>query len=159
VQPLTVTARGVGDRAVVELRGELDIANSDDLRERLRAIRRSHGERLILDLSGLEFMDSHGLSVIINCYKAAVAAGGDLSLAAPRPVVRRTLEITGLHRRITVVGTVAEALTAAPGGPASVPAPAEPPTGPSGPSGSPPDPSGSPPAPEATSPSNPSGPG
>jgi anti-sigma B factor antagonist len=123
VQPLNVTARRAGDRTVVELRGELDIANSEDLRERLRAIRRSHGERLILDLSGLEFMDSHGLSVIINCYKAAVAAGGGLALAAPQPIVRRTLEITGLHRRITLAATVEEALAApgpspAPDGPA-----------------------------------------
>jgi anti-sigma B factor antagonist len=125
VQPLYVTARRAGDRTVVDLRGELDIANSDDLRERLRAIRRSHGELLILDLSGLEFMDSHGLSVIVNCYKEAVAAGGDVVLAAPLPIVRRTLEITGLHRRITLAATLEEALTAplpdpspAPDGPA-----------------------------------------
>jgi anti-sigma B factor antagonist len=149
VQPLTVTARGAGDRTVVELRGELDIANSEDLRERLRAIRRSHGERLILDLSGLEFMDSHGLSVIINCYKAAVAAGGDLALAAPRPVVRRTLEITGLHRRITVVGTVQEALNLPLPGSAAVPRQAD---APSDTSDTPSDTSGTPPAPEATSP-------
>ncbi|WP_395104886.1 STAS domain-containing protein [Actinomadura sp. SCN-SB] len=112
MDPLTVTARQADDRTIVELRGELDVANSDDLRERLRAIRRSHGERLVLDLSGLEFMDSHGLSVIVGCYQAAVAAGGDVALAAPQPVVRRNLEITGLHRRITVAGTVEEALAA-----------------------------------------------
>jgi anti-sigma B factor antagonist len=117
VQPLNVTARRAGEHAVVELRGELDVANSDELRERLSAIRRTHGERLVLDLTGLEFMDSHGLSVIINCYKAAVAAGGGLTLAAPRPVVRRTLEVTGLHRRIAVVGTVEEALSTPPPGP------------------------------------------
>jgi anti-anti-sigma factor len=124
---LKVTARRTGDHTVVELRGELDIANSDDLRERLSAIRGSHGVLLVLDLSGLEFMDSHGLSVIVNCYKAAVEAGGDLVLAAPRPVVRRTLEVTGLHRRITVVGTVEEALAASPPNPspaADGPAPA-----------------------------------
>ncbi|MFC5746405.1 anti-sigma factor antagonist [Actinomadura rugatobispora] len=112
--PLDVTALRQDGRAVVRLRGELDIANGDDLRDRLRAARRSYGDHLILDLTDLRFMDSHGLSIIIDCYKAVSASGGGLVLAAPRPIVRRTLEITGLHRRITVTPTVEEAIAARP---------------------------------------------
>ncbi|XVQ08747.1 STAS domain-containing protein [Spirillospora sp. CA-255316] len=112
--PLDVTALPQDGRAVVRLSGELDIANGDDLRERLRAVRRSYGDHLVLDLTDLRFMDSHGLSIIIDCYKAVSEAGGGLVLAAPRPIVRRTLEITGLHRRITVTPTVEEALAARP---------------------------------------------
>jgi anti-anti-sigma factor len=119
VPPLDVTAHRHDGCAVVRLRGELDIANGEDLRERLRAIRRSHGEELVLDLSDLMFMDSHGLSIIIDCYKAVGESGGGLTLAAPRPIVRRALEVMGLHRRIGVVPTVQEAVAArARGGPA-----------------------------------------
>lgn len=108
--PLEVTARSDGGRTVVRLRGELDIACSEELRRYLDEARREHGEHLVLDLADLEFMDSGGLSVIVACYKAATAAGGSLTLAGPRPIVRRTLEITGLHRRIPVTATLAEAL-------------------------------------------------
>lgn len=109
--PLEVTTRSDGGRAVVRLRGELDIACSEDLRRDLNEARREHGEHLVLDLADLEFMDSGGLSVIVACYKATTAAGGSLTLAGPRPIVRRTLEITGLHRRIPVTETLQEALT------------------------------------------------
>lgn len=108
--PWKVTTRADGGRAVVRLRGELDIACSEDLRRELNEARREHGEHLVLDLAELEFMDSNGLSVIVACYKAATAAGGSLTLAGPRPIVRRALEITGLHRRIPVTETLQEAL-------------------------------------------------
>lgn len=109
--PLEVTVRPHGGRAVVRLRGELDIASADDLRRHLNDARREHGEHVVLDLSALEFMDSGGLSVIVACYKATSAAGGSLVLAAPRSIVRRALEITGLHRRIPVTDTLDEALS------------------------------------------------
>ncbi|MFV2179808.1 anti-sigma factor antagonist [Actinomadura sp. LOL_016] len=110
MRPLEVTARAENGRAVVRLRGELDIATADTLRRGLRDARRDHGDDLVLDLTDLEFMDSGGLSVIVAFYKTATAAGGGVALAAPRPMIRRTLEITGLHRRIPVHGSLREAL-------------------------------------------------
>jgi anti-anti-sigma factor len=94
----------------VQLQGELDIANAEDLRQKLTTARRELGEQVVLDLTNLEFMDSHGLSVIIHCYKAATAAGGGLTLAAPRPIVRRTLEVTGLTARMNVTDSLDQAL-------------------------------------------------
>jgi anti-anti-sigma factor len=111
VSALDLAARSDGGRTVVRLRGELDFACSEDLRRGLDEARREHGEHLVLDLAELEFMDTGGLSVIVACFKAATAAGGSLTLAGPRPVVRRALEITGLHRRIPVTATLQEALT------------------------------------------------
>lgn len=110
MSPLEVTTRPDGGRAVVRVCGELDIACADDLRAHLNEARREHGEHIVLDLADLEFMDSGGLSVIVACYKAVTGAGGSLVLAAPRPIVRRALEITGLHRRIPVTGTLEDAL-------------------------------------------------
>jgi anti-anti-sigma factor len=93
----------------VDLSGDLDIASVDDLREQLRSARQTHGDRMILDLSDLDFVDSQGLSVLIGCHKAVSAAGGSLALVAPRPIVKRTLEITGLNRRFAIFNSVAEA--------------------------------------------------
>jgi anti-anti-sigma factor len=106
---LHISARPHHGRTIVGLRGDLDIASVDDLRGQLRSARQAHGDHLILDLTDLEFMDSQGLSVIIGCHKAVSAAGGSLALVAPRPIVLRTLQITGLDRRFAIFNTVEEA--------------------------------------------------
>lgn len=106
MQHLQLTTQEVDGHAVLRLKGELDIATVDDLRFDLRKARQTHGEHVILDLTELEFMDSQGLSVIVNCHKAVTAAGGSLALVAPRPIVRRTLEITGLSGRLDVFDSV-----------------------------------------------------
>jgi anti-sigma B factor antagonist len=112
VQHLQLTTEEADGHAVVRLKGELDIATVDELREDLRKARQAYGEHVILDLTDLEFMDSQGLSVIVGCHKAVTAAGGGLALVAPRPIVRRTLEITGLSGRLHVFDSIAEAVTA-----------------------------------------------
>ena len=109
MQQLQLTTQEVDGHAVLHLKGELDIATVDDLRSELRKARQSHGDRIILDLIELEFMDSQGLSVIVGCHKAVTAAGGSLALVAPRPIVRRTLEITGLSGRLDVFDSIEDA--------------------------------------------------
>jgi anti-anti-sigma factor len=112
VQQLQLTTQLHDGRAVVRLKGELDIVTVDELRQHLRKARQSYGEHVILDLTDLEFMDSQGLSVIVSCQKAVNAAAGSLVLVAPRPIVRRTLEITGLSRRLDVFDSIEEAAAA-----------------------------------------------
>lgn len=114
VQLLSLRTRDHDGCAVVSLRGELDIASADDLRRHLRETRRTHGDHIILDLPELEFMDSHGLSVIIGCHASLSADQGSLALVGAQPIVRRTLEITGLNRRLTLYDTVEEAAAARP---------------------------------------------
>lgn len=108
MQQLELTTQQRDGRAVVRLKGELDIATAAELRQHLTTARQSYGENVILDLTELEFMDSQGLSVIVSCHKAVHAAAGSLVLVAPRPIVRRTLEITGLSRRLDVCDSIEE---------------------------------------------------
>ena len=109
MQQLQLTTQPRDGHAVVCLKGELDIATVDQLRLHLNKARQSCGEHVILDLTDLEFMDSQGLSVIVGCDKAVRAAAGSFALVAPRPIVRRTLEITGLVQRLEVFDSVEEA--------------------------------------------------
>jgi anti-sigma B factor antagonist len=106
VRQLHLTTQQHDGYAVVRLTGELDLASVDDLRLHLRTTREKYGDHIILDLTDLEFMDSQGLSAIIDCHKTVTAASGRLALVAPRPIVRRTLEITGLTRRLDIVDTI-----------------------------------------------------
>ena len=54
--------------------------------------------RLVVDLEGVEFMDSTGLGVLVSCLKRAKEHGGDLSLVCTSPQILRVLSITGLDK-------------------------------------------------------------
>lgn len=54
--------------------------------------------RIVIDLSGTEFIDSSGLGALVSCLKKARQAGGDLRIAGPTPHVQTVLELTNLDR-------------------------------------------------------------
>jgi anti-anti-sigma factor len=84
------------NHALVLLAGELDASTAGQLYEQLAELTREGVVHVALDLSGLEFMDSTGLSVVIAEHKRTNASGGELVLLSPQSQVRRLLEITGL---------------------------------------------------------------
>src|SRR5262245_21242992 len=73
-----------------ELEGELDMATAGDLAEALRET--GGGEPLLLDFSGISFMDSSGLRVILEA--ASGRNGGGLVILHPAPQVQRVLDIS-----------------------------------------------------------------
>jgi anti-sigma B factor antagonist len=87
-----LSARGDGP-VVVTLRGELDVSDAASVSAALAAIA-SSGCNLILDLEGLEFIDSSGLAAFARARRHARQAGFDVLLAAPRPQVLRMLALT-----------------------------------------------------------------
>ncbi|MFE6854904.1 STAS domain-containing protein [Streptomyces sp. NPDC057674] len=99
--------------AVLSVGGELDMETAGRLNEYLVEQLGQGRHHLVLDLSGLDFMDSSGLNVLIRSVHRAREDGGDLYLAAPNPAVRRILEITGLATTLPPHDRVAEALAAA----------------------------------------------
>ena len=99
---------------VVELRGELDVSTAADLRERLLAIfGEDRTSSIILDLSGLGFMDSTGISVLLAAEERAIQLGGALFLVAPQKAVARVLHVTSLDKHFPIYPRVADALLAA----------------------------------------------
>lgn len=108
-----------GDSVVVTVQGELDITSSQAFDDYL-AEASAGGDRLILDMSALDFMDTTALAVIVGHWRRQLAAGGTLVLAGARYRYLKALWITGLAGRLPMYDTVAEALAArpGPGGPA-----------------------------------------
>lgn len=98
--------------AVVELHGELDISSASGLREQLFDILAGQAASLILDLSGLSFIDSTGISVLVAAERRAHELGGSLSLVGPQKIVARVLHITSLDRHFPIFPTVEEAILA-----------------------------------------------
>jgi anti-sigma B factor antagonist len=105
---ISVEQRDVG--WVIRLGGELDLYNSDKLRTALREVTDKAPERLVLDLSEVEFIDSTALGALIEA-RAAIPDRG-LLLAAPGRETRRALQVSGLDRHLQVHDTVDAALTA-----------------------------------------------
>jgi anti-sigma B factor antagonist len=98
-----------GDITVVSVKGEVDLYTAPGLKERIADLVSAGKNRLAVDLSGVEFMDSTGLGVLIGGLKRCKEAGGSLALAAPREPVLKVLAITGLDRVFSIHETVDQA--------------------------------------------------
>lgn len=101
----------VGSACVVRLGGELDLYNADKVRTALAEACGGSPERVVVDLSEVEFMDSTALGVLIEA-RARLENKRGFLLAAPALETRRALEISGLDRHFSVHDTVPDALAA-----------------------------------------------
>jgi anti-anti-sigma factor len=97
---------------VVSLAGELDLYNASTVREALLECCSESPERLIVDLSEVNFIDSTALGVLIEA-RTRLANRKSFLLAAPGLETRRALEISGLDRHFTVHDSVDQARSAA----------------------------------------------
>jgi anti-anti-sigma factor len=79
-------------RTAVYLAGEFDLANRDELRRCLAALR----GRVVADLADVSFLDSSTIGVLIGTQNRLSAAGGELRLRNPQALPRRALETVGL---------------------------------------------------------------
>lgn len=94
-----IIARDMPDVHVVALSGELDIGSADGLAS---ALVKAAGSTVVVDLSGLTFLDSRGVAALVDARDRILAAGkGDLVLTRPGGMVRTVLDITGLDAWIT----------------------------------------------------------
>lgn len=99
-----------GTASVVTPRGDIDMGSSPALRDHLRRAQESRPERLVIDLSSVEYMDSSGLATLVEAMKYARTQKTRLILAALQPRVRAIFEIARLHQFFTIVPGVSEAL-------------------------------------------------
>jgi anti-sigma B factor antagonist len=105
---VTMTTREWGGHVVVVLSGELDVTDAADIAAAL-AIVAAGAPEIIVDLAGLEFIDSSGVAALARGRMHARLAGGDLVLAAPQQQVLRVLTLTRLIEVFPVHASVDEA--------------------------------------------------
>jgi anti-sigma B factor antagonist len=97
---------------VVALYGELDLVDAAAVAAALRAVA-AREPRIIVDLSGLEFIDASGVAALSRGRRHARNAGGDLLLAAPQRPVRLVLAIIWETKGSSLYASVAEAAASA----------------------------------------------
>lgn len=92
--PLSIDVDRRAGRPTFTLRGELDLLTAPQLTNRfLHAIDRAAGD-VVLDVRRLEFCDSSGLAALVRLSQHLQI--GTVTIAGPRPIVRRLLEVSGM---------------------------------------------------------------
>jgi anti-sigma B factor antagonist len=103
VAELRIETRTEGQAAVLELFGEFDLAGIEQFETDLGRIESGGAKVLVVDLSGLDFMDSSGLRALVMADQRAAKDGRRLAIVPGPPAVRRVFEITQLDSRLDLV--------------------------------------------------------
>jgi anti-sigma B factor antagonist len=109
---LSLTTRDEGDRTVVAVGGEIDVYTAPKLREQLVDLVNAGRYHLVVDMEGVEFLDSTGLGVLVGGLKRVRAHDGSLRLVCTQERILKVFRITGLTKVFPIHDTVSEALTA-----------------------------------------------
>jgi anti-sigma B factor antagonist len=94
---LTISTSADGGTTTLSLDGELDPSSAPDLATAIgEALGRDDLEAVVIDVRDLAFIDSSGLSVLVNGHADAVGAGVGFSVANPTSLCERLIAATGL---------------------------------------------------------------
>lgn len=100
----------IGKALYIELEGEIDHHNAQGLREKIdMAFDPTGCKQMIFDFSGVTFMDSSGIGMIIGRYKNVKKRGGNVAVVGMSPEIGRIFQISGLAKIIDSYKTVKEA--------------------------------------------------
>ncbi len=95
--PIEVQTYG-DDLVMVVVRGEVDLPEAGELRAVLNDACTGPHRSVAVDLSGLRFIGSSGMGVLIDAHRRMVAQGRHLAILDPTDPVRRAFEVAGLAR-------------------------------------------------------------
>jgi anti-sigma B factor antagonist len=109
---LSLSTRTVDDRTVVAVAGEIDVYTAPRLREQLVELVNGGSYHLVIDLEGVEFLDSTGLGVLVGGLKRVRAHDGSLRLVCTQERILKIFRITGLTKVFSIHDTVDAAVAA-----------------------------------------------
>jgi anti-sigma B factor antagonist len=87
-------------RPVLRLQGELDLSNRGLFQDVIGGILEQRPQMLVLDLSGLAFMDCSSLSVLVSAHRHLAEEQHSLFVTGARPIVGRLIALVGLDVRL-----------------------------------------------------------
>jgi anti-sigma B factor antagonist len=100
--------REYDDYVIVELCGELDLADAAEVAAALTAAA-AGGRKTIVDLAGLAFIDCSGATALARAQRWVRQVGGTMLLVAPRPRVQRVFELSRLIDGVSIRASVEQA--------------------------------------------------
>jgi anti-sigma B factor antagonist len=99
-----------GGRVALRLEGRLDLLSAPTLRDVIAGAVADGHHGVVVDLSGVPFVDSSGVGALVGGLKHARQAGGELRIAAPGEQVLTVLHLTTVDRVLRPYATVDEAV-------------------------------------------------
>lgn len=96
--------------SVLQVGGEIDVATAPRLREQLIKLVNEERFRIVVDLEGVDFIDSTGLGVLIGARKRVRLHEGDVKLVCNEPRIVKVFEITGLDQVFQIHGSLSDAV-------------------------------------------------
>lgn len=99
---LQIATDQADDITILRLSGELDSMNVTDLNTAYNALLESGRSLLVVDLSGLDFIDSAGLGGLVSLWERSMERGCFVAIGAQSPRVKEVLQITGLNSVLKV---------------------------------------------------------
>ena len=107
---LSVSTREQGGRTVVGVAGEIDVYTAPALREQLSELVARGKYHLVVDMEGVDFLDSTGLGVLVGGLKRVRAHDGSLELVCTQERILKVFRITGLTKVFPIHASVQAAL-------------------------------------------------
>jgi anti-sigma B factor antagonist len=108
IQPLE------GESILVGLEGRFDIEGAQSIEDQFTFTTATKARRVVVDLSGVDFMASIGIRTLFTAARAQSNRGGRVVLAAPTEMVRKVLVTAGVDQVIPLFDSVADALAQGP---------------------------------------------
>lgn len=97
-----VSVQDEAGRPTVVVEGEVDVATAPALRDELYRLIEQGSNTIVVDLAGMDFIDSTGLGVFVGALKRSRERGGGVELRGLKPSARKVFEITGLDAAFTI---------------------------------------------------------
>ncbi|HSI92198.1 MAG TPA: STAS domain-containing protein [Jiangellaceae bacterium] len=111
---LTLSTRSEDGRTIVEVAGEIDVYTAPRLREQLAELVDSGRYDIVVDMTGVEFLDSTGLGVLVGGLKRVRTHDGSLHLVCTQERILKIFRITGLTKVFPIHDSVSAAVAAEP---------------------------------------------
>ncbi len=107
---LSLETREVGSRTIVAVGGEIDVYTAPKLRDQISELVSDDHHHLLIDLEGVDFLDSTGLGVLVGGLKKVRAHDGSMELICSQDRLLKIFRITGLAKVFTIHDSEAAAL-------------------------------------------------
>lgn len=107
---LSFTTTQVGDTHVLELHGHLDALTVPDIRPEIEAMLARGNVKIVVDLSGVDAIDSTGVALVVSLFKRLRAIGGGVRIVGVNGQPREIFQYLRLDRSLPMADSVDEAL-------------------------------------------------
>lgn len=103
---LLLDVRKTDSVSIVDVKGEIDVYTAPKLREKLIELVSEGSYNVVVNLEGVDFLDSTGLGVLVGALKRVKAHDGTLSLVCTQEKILKIFKITGLTKVFPIHDTV-----------------------------------------------------